>query len=116
METIRERSYIITKKPESDDLSNVLTACIYYRLGGQNYFTYKTEPRGYYFSVTPENRGRGMVSFCMSNPGAKTCILEVKRRTKKNEQAAADMWNECIEKYFKPWCKAKGYEYREDKT
>lgn len=111
-----EHNYVITKKPESDNLSNVLKVSIYYSLGGQNYFTYKSEPRGWYFSITPENHSRGMVSFNMMNAGAKTCILEVKRRTKKNEQTAAGMWDECIEKYLKPWCKAKGYEYREDKT
>lgn len=113
MEIIKERSYIITKNPEKDKHSNVLTAQIYYSLGGMNYLSYRSEPRGYYFSITPENRSRGMVSFTLSNPGAKQCIMEVKRRTKKNEASASEMWDECIDKYFKPWCKTKGYEYKE---
>ena len=29
---------------------------LYYDLGGMNYFTYKTEPRGYYVSVCPVER------------------------------------------------------------
>ena len=110
MEISKEHSYIITKNPEKDKSSNVLTAQIYYSLGGMNYFSYRSEPRGYYFSITPERRGKGTVSFSMSNPGAKHCFMEVKRRTKKNETAAGEMWDECIDKYFKPWCNAKGYE------
>lgn len=110
MEIIKEHIYIITKNPEGDKHSNVLTVEIYYSLGGMNYFSYRSEPRGYYFSVTPENRRNGIVSFSTSNSGAKQCFMEVKRHTKKNEAAASEMWGECIDKYFKPWCKAKGYE------
>lgn len=43
-------SYTRTYKVEGQGV-NRLDASITYALGGVNYFTYKNEPRGYYFSL-----------------------------------------------------------------
>ena len=65
---------------------------LYYSLGGINYFTYKTEARGYYVSVTPVERsplngGGYMIGFTAFS-GVKRCVVECKRRGGKAEQEA----------------------------
>ena len=63
----------------------------YYSVGGINYFTHKTEQRGYYLSVTPVERSaregcrlEGFAAFS----GIKICVLPVSRRSKKAEENA----------------------------
>lgn len=70
---------------------------VYYSLGGMNYFTYKSEPRGYYLSVTPIeriDRGGYFVEIQSAFSGYKMILKEVKRKSKKAEaeaeQIAAD--------------------------
>lgn len=109
--TAKEMIYEVTRKPENDN-SNELRVEIYYSLGGVNYFTYKMEPRGWYFSIAPEYHKGNMRSYAAFS-GMKTCILETKRRTDKGARTAAAMYEECVEKYLKPWCERNGYGYAE---
>lgn len=76
------KEYIPCNKPNS-----YLKVELYYSLGGYNLFTYKHEPRGYYLSVSPVERGNGMESYTAFT-GVKLCVLEVKRRSKKAEMEA----------------------------
>lgn len=54
----------------------------YYNKGGINYFSYKTERRGYYLSVSPVERARGFESY-IAFSGIKFLIKEVKRQSEK---------------------------------
>lgn len=60
---------------------------LYYVLGGVNCFTYKQEPRGFYLSVHPVTRTRNFVSF-EAFTGAKVCVHECKRFSKKDSEQA----------------------------
>ena len=67
---------------------NTLEMRVYYKKGGMNYFTYKTEPRGIYFSLSPvtvsSDRGFETRSFMMFGNGAwKGLLLEMARGNKK---------------------------------
>ena len=67
---------------------------VYYNLGGMNYFTYKSEPRGYYLSVTPVeriDRGGYFVETQAAFSGYKTILKEVKRKSKKAETEAEQL-------------------------
>lgn len=88
--------------------NNCIDVEIYYSLGGMSYFTSKVEPRGFYLSITPENRGKGMVSY-VGFSGAKKLLKEVKRYTKKGYEEAKEMLPSEIERTVKPWCASKGY-------
>jgi hypothetical protein len=61
-----------------------------YSLGGMNYFTYKTEKRGYYLHVRPEERGNGIRKFTAFS-GVKKLMLEVSRQSPKKLQEAVDL-------------------------
>ncbi len=56
---------------------------IYYALGGINYFTYKTEKRGYYFSVTPVTINNSLISFTAFS-GVKVLLHECTRKSTKS--------------------------------
>jgi len=106
---------IITKDfriSNADERWNTLSVGIYYSLGGMNYFTYKNEPRGYYFSITPE-----VVSGCMRSytafTGFKTCFKEVKRKTKKQNKFAERQFEELCKKYVPMFCERYGIELDE---
>ena len=64
---------------------------VYYSLGGMNYFTYKTERRGYYLSVCPvtieERDGWRSEGFTLFT-GTKWLLKEVKRKSAKAETEA----------------------------
>ncbi len=72
----------------------------YYSLGGYNYFTYKTEQRGYYLSVSPVEKSAHMESYTAFS-GVKVCVLPVSRKSKKAEEnaekLAADREKELID-------------------
>ena len=78
----------------------------YYSLGGMNYATYKTDPRGYWLSVKPIERrplegGGFMIGFtCFS--GYRQLLKEVSRKSKKAEaeadKIAVDYENAMIER------------------
>lgn len=99
-----KKTYEIIGNPNA----NVLETEIYYSLGGMNYFTYKNEPRGYYFSIAPYQRN-GITKSFTAFSGAKMCIMEVKRKSKAAAAKANARMDELEAKYLKPWCEAHGY-------
>lgn len=77
---------------------NAIRVEVYYNLGGINYFTYKTEKRGYYLSVSPVNvsvRDGVKMESCVAFSGIKTLVQEVSRKSKKQE-AIAESKAECM--------------------
>lgn len=73
---------------------------VYYSLGGMNYFTYKSEPRGYYLSVMPIeriDRGSYFVETQAAFSGYKTILKEVKRKSKKAETEAEQLASELMQ-------------------
>lgn len=71
-----------------------LRVSVYYNLGGFNYFTSRSEERGYYLSVTPikrsSNNGIVMREYAAFS-GFKKLLLEVKRKSKKAESQALEL-------------------------
>lgn len=92
----------------SNDKNNKITTEIYYDIGGMNYFTSKVEKRGYYFSITPEEHSDGFRTYTGFS-GAKTCILEVARKSKSAYEKAKAMLDNYENKYLKNFCNEKGY-------
>lgn len=74
-----------------------IEASVYYSLGGMNYFTYKQEQRGYYISIVPVTRERGMISFTAFT-GRKGCCLPAKRQSAKQAETAKAIFNRDCEK------------------
>lgn len=74
------KKYVTIKNPSRDH--NKLKIELYYHLGGMNYFTYKTEERGYYISVTPVYSD-GIMESVTAFSGIKQCIKPVKRKSEK---------------------------------
>lgn len=71
-----------------------ITLSLYYSLGGINYFTGKTEFRGYYISANVEQRGAldiGSSVCCLLGSGVKQCVLEVNRQSDKQQEIAATL-------------------------
>lgn len=64
---------------------------LYYSLGGMNYFTGKTEARGYYVSVSPVERSNGWESYTAFS-GWKKCVVECARKGKKAEAKALEVY------------------------
>ena len=77
---------------ERDDLkdANCIKVSVYYSKGGHSYFSGRSEPRGFYISVTPVTRANGMESFIMFS-GYKELICEVNRYSDKQFDRAVDM-------------------------
>lgn len=71
------------------DKNNFIKIELYYDLGGMNYFTGRTKPRGYYLTVYPIERARGCESFTAFT-GISECITECKRQSKKAEAEARE--------------------------
>lgn len=74
-----------------------------YDLGGYNYFTYKSEPRGYYIHVTPidrVDRGGYFMETMVAFSGVKGCLLTVTRKSKKAEDNAREIFYQEKEKYI----------------
>jgi hypothetical protein len=71
------------------DKSNFIKICFRYDLGGYNYFTYEVKPRGYYLTVYPVERGRGMEGFTAFS-GVSECIHECSRKSAKAQEIAAE--------------------------
>lgn len=83
-----------------------LEISLYYDLGGMNYFTYKEEPRGYYLSISPvevERTEDGRIQSVTSifGQGYKKLLVEVKRKSKKKEEEALKMLEECKDELIK---------------
>lgn len=92
----------------TNDKNNKITTEIYYDIGGMNYFTSEAEKRGYYFSITPEERN-GEFRTYTGFSGAKTCILEVKRHSKSAYEKAKAMFDKYENEYLQNFCDKKGY-------
>ncbi len=60
-----------------------LEVSVYYHLGGMNYFSSRSEPRGYYLSVTPvkvtKHDGGYVSKQYTAFSGTKICLVEAKR-------------------------------------
>jgi hypothetical protein len=78
---------------------NVLEASIYYDLGGINYFSYKNEPRGYWFALQPFEDKDGWRSF-VAYSGVKTCVLPCERQSAKRYAEAKGMLDALIERHL----------------
>ena len=90
---IVKKEYLPTNKP------NTFLKCeLYYSLGGLNYFTYKTEPRGYYASVSPvtrEDLGNGCImEGYASFTGIKRFLIECQRKGKGAEAKALEVYEQ----------------------
>ena len=89
-----------------DTQTNRIRLSVAYNLGGVNYFTHKTESRGYYLHATPEY-AHGYVRQCMLGTGVKHFLLEVSRQSKKRameacakaEQLAPQLVEWCCKEY-----------------
>lgn len=92
----------------SNDKNNKITTEIYYDIGGMNYFTSEVEKRGYYFSITPEERSDGFRTYTGFS-GVKTCILEVARKSKSAYDKAKAMLDKYENEYLQAFCDKKGY-------
>lgn len=70
---------------------DALDVSVYYSLGGTNMFSYKTEDRGYYISVTPVKKvAYSNYKTVTSYPtdGIKKCFIKCTRQSVKREQTA----------------------------
>ena len=92
----------------SNDNNNKIITEIYQDIGGMNYFTSKVKKRGYYFSITPEERS-GEFRTYTGFSGAKTCILEVARKSKSAYDKAKAMLDKYENEYLQAFCDKKGY-------
>lgn len=92
----------------SNDKNNKIVTEIYYSKGGMNYFTDRDEKRGYYFSITPEERNDGFRTYTGFS-GVKTCILEVARKSKSAYDKAKAMLDKYENEYLQAFCDKKGY-------
>lgn len=100
--------YTRTYKAEGKGV-NRLDVSITYALGGINYFTYKNEPRGYYFSIQPwESDGvwRKFTAFS----GVKMCALPCNRQSKKRYEEAKGMIDDLAAEYLAEFCEKNGIE------
>lgn len=86
MEHIK-KEYLNTNKDKT-----FLKCELYYSLGGMNYFTGRTEARGYYVSVSPVERGDGWESYTAFS-GWKKCVVECARKGKKAEAKALEVYD-----------------------
>lgn len=96
--TVVKKTYTVHSIDGSSTV-NTVAAEIYYSLGGANYFTYKQEPRGYYFSLTPFT-DNGIFHSYIAFSGVKTCILPVCRKSQKKAAEAKTQFEGLIDKYL----------------
>lgn len=99
--------YLATTTP-----NKFIKVSTYYRKDGMNYFTYKTEARGYYLSVTPVERARGFESF-VAFTGFKVLLKEVTRASKKAEAEAETIAERDWQKYAEIAAKESGLQIAE---
>ena len=85
MEHIK-KEYLNTNKDKT-----FLKCELYYSLGGMNYFTGKTEARGYYVSVSPVERSNGWERYTAFS-GWKKCVVECARKGRKAEAKALEVY------------------------
>ena len=100
-----ERTYKASHETKN---ANVIIASIYYNKGGANFYSYKNEERGYYFSIIPEEQ-RGCMHIYEGFSGVKTCILPVNRQSKKSFEVAKSMLEKYIDLYLDDYCNDNGF-------
>ena len=106
------KRYVKYIKAEGPDC-NALKCEVYYNLGGINYFTYKTEQRGYYVSVSPVER-KGNCESYIGFSGIKNCVLPVNRQSKKAEEAAISMMDKAVRPLIDYVTKLRGIKLLEE--
>ena len=99
-----KREYIPLSKE-----NHFLRVELYYSLGGYNYFTYETDPRGYWVSVSPVERADGWESFTLFS-GVKAIALECQRQSKKRETEALSLYEGVKQKLIEYVLAEKGLE------
>jgi len=96
------KNYTRTYKVEGKGV-NRLDASISYSLGGVNYFTYKDEPRGYWFSLQPWEKEGPWRKFAAFS-GVKMCILPCSRQSAKRFEEAKGMLDALIDEHMAAFC------------
>ena len=81
----------------------------YYSLGGMNYFTGKSEGRGYYVSVTPVER-TGYSEIYTGFSGIKQLVKAASRKSKKAEAEAEVLADKVKEELIKYICEKHNLE------
>lgn len=108
------KKFIALKENRNANFLKIETA---YNLGGYNVFTHKSEPRGYYLSVSPVNRytrdGIGFESYTAFS-GVKLLLLEVSRKSKKVEAAAEQIAAEKESELIRYICEKNNLEVLEN--
>jgi len=85
----------------------VIEVKIAYDIGGMNYFTGSVEKRGYYLHATPMDvvkSGDYVTKTMTAFSGYKILVLEVKRKSKKQEEKAIQLAKEWEEKILNDVC------------
>lgn len=89
--------------PVKNSTATHLKVELYYSKGGNNVFTYKTERRGYYISVTPvkrEMRNNVVLESFVAFTGLKQLLVPVERKSKKKEEEAQEVFNKYVDKFI----------------
>lgn len=100
-------------KAEGNEINRVEVS-IYYSKGGMNYWTYRVEPRGYYFSIGADKRTvrNGIetiqFSFEQAMKGIKDCILPCERQSKKRYESAKSQIDMLTDRFLMDWCARNG--------
>lgn len=109
-----QKEYI--KLKENKDKETHLCVEMGYTLGGMNYYSGKTNPRGYYLYVTPcqlGNRGTYQTVCQVLGKGLKILLKEVARKSKKAEDVATQIALERKSELIAAVCQEYGYEVEE---
>lgn len=80
---------------------------VHYSLGGMNYFSCRSEKRGYYLSIQPVEISEHFESFTGFS-GIKHLVLEVARQGKKNEAMAISTANNIVKSILQSFCEREG--------
>lgn len=99
MET-RIAKYYRLKTP--DGKNNAIEVKVFYIKGGFNMWTYESEKRGWYFSITPVEKGNGMIGFTIFS-GYKLLVQECARNCKSAMENAIAFMNDHKKEYFEMW-------------
>ena len=98
----------LAKNPRGcSEKTNSIQLSVSYSLGGVNYFTGGTSPRGYYLTATPVERSKSGGMFmigCILGSGIKDCLFEVSRQSDKQMGIACSLAEERA-KTLLEWCK-----------
>lgn len=109
-----QKEYI--KLKENKDKETHLCIEMDYTLGGMNYYSCETNPRGYYLYATPCQLGNRGTCQCVSQvlgKGLKILLKEVTRKSKKAEDIATQIALERKSELIAAVCKEYGYEVEE---